>query len=173
MSAYGRALARLLPASLAVLMTASCRLATNVWDPESPFAGGAQITLSAVGSVLAPGGTFDFGVVAVGSSETVTFTIQNTGPGVLEFTGDPPVFLAGSGAGSFEVVLPTVTSLAAFETARFRVTYAPASGSASSAEMTVTSSDPLNGSLAVSLTGSTGSGVSDLTPGSHGTRGPR
>ena len=89
----------------------------------------------------------DFGGVLVGESANWTFTISNVGGGDLTVesaavTGD---FFSGDGEDGFVIAVG--------ETQDVTVTFAPEAGGDFAGEVTITSDDPNNGSVALNLAG--------------------
>jgi alpha-tubulin suppressor-like RCC1 family protein len=56
-----------------------------------------------LGTVIADGGSKDFGTLIVGTNNTRTFTIKNTGNALLNLTGNPKVVIGGAHAADFTV----------------------------------------------------------------------
>jgi|GEM_PF-5423526 len=75
---------------------------------------------------LASNATFDFGYVRIDRTQTVVFTITNTGAGVLRLTDPTKVAVVGEQASRFVVdASATATELATGASTTFRITYRP------------------------------------------------
>ena len=61
------------------------------------------------GTVIADGGSKNFGTQVVGANNTLTFTIRNTGTAALNLTGNPRVVIGGANAADFTVTAQPVT----------------------------------------------------------------
>src|SRR5690606_1557971 len=88
-------------------------------------------------------GDYNFGSVEEnGSSGAVTFTIENTGTGDLELTGDPLVQISGSGADQFSVESqPGSDTIAADASETFALSFSPTSLGTKTATVTIINSD--------------------------------
>lgn len=106
-----------------------------------------------VGSPLTTGSsTVNFGVVAIGSSKTETFTVRNSATATATLTG---LALSKSGAASTDYTLGTLgaTSLAPGDSTTFDVTYTPSAGGTRTAAIEITSNDGDENPFIISLTG--------------------
>jgi hypothetical protein len=100
----------------------------------------------------------DFGAVAKGTTRTLITTLHNRG------SGDCSVTLPLSGSADFALASTapaTPLTLAFGDTVDIPVTYTPSDVGADSGTLEVTSNDPANGVISVTLTG-TGLGVPDI-----------
>jgi uncharacterized delta-60 repeat protein len=93
------------------------------------------------GTSLASGGRRDFGIVGVGSTADLTFTIANTGTSNLNLTGSPKVAVSGTGASFFTVTVQPTSPVFAGGGTTFVVRFAPTSPGAKDATLTITSDD--------------------------------
>jgi len=84
----------------------------------------------------------DFGPVVVGSNDTHTFTIHNTGAHTLQLTGSPAVQVSGAHAGDFTVTSqPGSTSIAASGSTTFQVRFSPSATGLRTATLTIANTD--------------------------------
>jgi hypothetical protein len=67
----------------------------------------------------------DFGKKKPGETITRTFTISNSGDGILRLTGSPLVWLTGTGAGYFRVVTKPSNPISATQTTTFQISFTP------------------------------------------------
>ncbi|HAS46427.1 MAG TPA: hypothetical protein DCS93_38455 [Microscillaceae bacterium] len=126
-----------------------------------------EINVKAGTTDVASGGTYDFGSVQSGqSSADVTFTIENTGNGMLTLSGTAGslVAVSGTNAADFTVTQTNVTSpVAGNGNVTFTVKYtAGTTVGAASAVLTITSNDADEGTYTVNLTGTATSSVTSL-----------
>ncbi len=107
------------------------------------------------------GSSYDFGTVQVGATKTVTFTIQNTGTGVLTIsapsTSTPAVFVT-SDPGAYGAAY---YNLGAGISVTFTVTFTPAAAVGYSDAIEIISNDIDEGNYTISLTAT---GVSGTVP---------
>lgn len=85
--------------------------------------------------------SFGFGIVEVGSSKTVTFTIENTGAAPLELTGSPLIELGGDHPYDFELVSLPATPIAPGESSAFTITLTPRAAGKRSATVSIPNND--------------------------------
>lgn len=84
----------------------------------------------------------NFGNVCIGSTESQTFEIRNTGTGVLNLSGNPIVVLSGVNSGFFTVVTqPTPTTIAPGGVATFTISFSPTSNGTKIARVRINSDD--------------------------------
>ncbi len=112
-----------------------------------------------VGNILTNGGAQNFGVLSVGSSTNLVFTISNSGSNVLNLTGSPAVSVSGPDASLFAVTGQPSTPVAGGGSTTFTVQFAPTSGGAKSAQLNIPSDSPTNGIYTINVTGT---GLSQL-----------
>jgi hypothetical protein len=105
----------------------------------------------------APVASYDFGPVPSLTPVSIHFSIYNQGKGYLNLTGTTPVVISGTDPGVFFSVTQQPSSLTDIEPGqrvefviRFPVTAAIGD---KSAQATITSDDPNNGSYVLTLTG--------------------
>jgi len=91
---------------------------------------------------------FDFGPRIVGASQTRTFTIKNAG--TMDLTG---IMVSLTGTGDFGITPLGVSTLAAGTTASFTVTFNPATDTAQSQTVAITSNDADESTFEIVLTG--------------------
>ena len=89
-------------------------------------------------SILDDNGTFNFGSLAVGTSKTVTFTVENTGNATLNLTGSPRVTLTGTG---FALTTDAVTTVTTGSSTTFQVTLTASSASAYNGTISIPNND--------------------------------
>ncbi|MFN8416094.1 MAG: glycosyl hydrolase family 8 [Cytophagaceae bacterium] len=93
-------------------------------------------------SIPSTTGSYTFTSTTVGSPlAAVTFTIENTGNGVLNLTGTPVVAISGTNATDFVIVQPTGTSVAAAGTLTYTIQFNPATPGAKTATISIASND--------------------------------
>ncbi len=97
----------------------------------------------------------DFGFSAVGSPVSRTFTIQNTGLGDLNLTGNPKVTLSGAGAGGFSVSQQPASPVAnGGGSTTFQITFTPTSvGQRSSATVSIANNDSTKSPFTFAIAG--------------------
>ena len=83
----------------------------------------------------------DFGDVLVTQSVTHTFTISNTGTGVLNLSGDPRVTLSGAAVGDFTVVQQPTTPITPGGSVTFQVRFTPSAIGMRGATISIASDD--------------------------------
>lgn len=107
--------------------------------PEINLQGNATNIISGAIATSAANHT-DFGSVNWGSSFVRTFTIQNTGTGVLNLTGSPIVQLLGSSA--FSITLqPTLSTVNPSSSRTFQITFTPTAIGTQNATVTIANDD--------------------------------
>jgi FtsP/CotA-like multicopper oxidase with cupredoxin domain len=87
-----------------------------------------------------------FGTVAAGSSST-------SGPVVISNTGTATLTITGMTSSAGDFVPTTCSSVPAGQTCSFTVTFAPTTGGAQNATLTIASNDPARPSVTISMTG--------------------
>jgi alpha-tubulin suppressor-like RCC1 family protein/archaellum component FlaG (FlaF/FlaG flagellin family) len=93
-------------------------------------------------------------VSANGGTQTVTFTITNTGTSPLDLTGSPKVVITGVNAADFTVTEQPQSPVAPGSgSMTFKVTFAPSGAGARWATMNIASNDPDSGLYALGLQG--------------------
>ena len=84
----------------------------------------------------------DFGNVAVSSSSTHTFTIENTGASTLNLTGSAPyVSITGANAGDFSVTAIPSNSIPGSSNTTFEITFTPSAIGLRTATLTIANDD--------------------------------
>ncbi len=86
-------------------------------------------------------GSFDFGLVSVGTSIEEIFTIQNTGDGDLILSGTPLITITGSGASVFSVSSEPITPISPGSDTTFKIEFAPIDMQQYSAIVSITNND--------------------------------
>lgn len=125
---------------------------TSADQTISTFADAEIVVEQPAGTSLTDGAaTVSFGTVAIGSSDTRTFTIRNTGT-VGTLSG---LVLSKDGAAAADYALGTlsVTSLAPGDSTTFTVTYTPSLGSTRNAALHLGSNDGDENPFDIALTG--------------------
>lgn len=118
-------------------------------------AGSPEINVKqGVTSLLSGSGSHSFGsVAAAGGTADVVFTIENTGTGALNLTGTPRAALSGTNAADFSVTSAPPTTVAASSTQNFTVRFAPSTGGAKTATVTIANDDANEGTYTFTITG--------------------
>ncbi len=107
-----------------------------------------------VGTVIADGGSKDFGTVVLGGNASLTFTIKNTGTGDLTLSGTPAVEVSGTHAGMFTVTAqPTSPVAGPTGTTTFTVQFLPTSTGVKTAALSIANDDGDEGPYDITLTG--------------------
>jgi autotransporter-associated beta strand protein len=104
-------------------------------------------------TVIASGGSQDFGSAEVGSYTERTFTIRNSGQFDLNLTGTPSVAISGTGAEDFTVTEDPITPISPGETTTFTVRFAPSEAGDRAATLTIANNDSDEVSYVINLTG--------------------
>lgn len=112
-------------------------------------------------------GTYNYGNVAPGSSSSISFTIQNTGSGILNLTGSPRVQINGTDAALFSVTTQPASPVAANGNCTFTIQFMPASLGVKTATVTILSNDPDNNAYTFTLTGTGSNNGEELTLGTY------
>ena len=129
--------------------TATVTITSDDLD-ESPYTitlNGTGITpemdIDQAGTAIADGsGSHDFGNVLQGeSSSDITFTINNTGTGILDLSGATRVNISGAAAGDYTLVSDAPSSIAASGSAPFQIRFSPSTTGARNATVTINNSD--------------------------------
>jgi len=123
----------------------------------------AKLNLKQGATTLASGGSYNFGMVNVGSSKALTFTIENLYPGLLNLTGSPKkVAVTGT---EFMVTQDVTGSVGIGATTIFSVTFTPSKAGVLTATLTIASNDPTTPNYKLTLNGNVdGSAVPTATP---------
>ena len=121
--------------------------------PEISVVGNA-LDIASGAAAAATKGT-DFGNVDVASgSVTRTFTINNTGSGVLRLTGSPKVSIGGAGAAAYSLTQVPATRIAALSgSTTFQITFNPAAAATYAGILTIANNDSDESSFVMNLTG--------------------
>ena len=125
-------------------------------DPEpDPIMLQPDINLRVEDRALPSGGIYDFGKVAVGTSSTATFVVENVGEGVLKLeTGTLIITVRGVGDLSyFMMTNPAATSIQPNDSTTFFVSFAPETEGFFSMELSLVSNDPDDGNYAFVVRG--------------------
>jgi hypothetical protein len=98
----------------------------------------------------------DFGTVNVGSIQSRTYTIRNSGRETLVLMGDPLVSIGGTNAGDFTVTTQPYSTLVSGNTTSFGITFTPGTSGTRIATISIASNDPLTNpyTFAIRRTGS-------------------
>jgi ligand-binding sensor domain-containing protein len=110
---------------------------------------------------IATAGFYDFGSQSISvAGSAVTFTIENTGTGVLSVSGAPKVAITGSNASDFSVnQTATTATVAPAGTTTFSITFSPTVAGAKTAQLSIANDDANENPYVINLTG-TGSSIS-------------
>ena len=115
---------------------------------SNPASGTADIAISVLppeinikqgATAIADAGSFDFGSKSVNSDTDITFTIENTGTGVLSIT--TPITLGGADAGQFSIQLQPASSVTASGSTTFIVRFTPTSVGIKNANISIANND--------------------------------
>jgi hypothetical protein len=113
-----------------------------------------EINIKQNNTNIASSGSYAFGNQDIGSASTsVTFTIENTGTGVLNLTSSPKVIISGANANEFIVNQPASTTVASGATTTFSVTFSPSTTSGKTAQFSIANNDSDENPYIVNLTG--------------------
>ncbi|MFC1504379.1 LamG-like jellyroll fold domain-containing protein, partial [Spirochaetota bacterium] len=96
---------------------------------------------------------FDFGTTNAGSSNTVTFTISNTGLQQLDLNGTPRVDIVGAGADHFNIAALPPASVGETNSETFQISFAPTNGGSKIATVIISNSDFNNSVYSFDITG--------------------
>jgi hypothetical protein len=140
------------------------RTATATFQTSDPFA--PTSTLSLVGggqtpTIVATPADVAFGPVRVGSDASLPLVLSNQGSGSLTITA---LSLAGSNADFTLAPVTLPISVAPNGSTTLQVSYAPTAIASEAATLSVTSDDPVNGTLAVPVSGIGVSPAVTVTP---------
>ncbi|MFM8832856.1 MAG: choice-of-anchor D domain-containing protein, partial [Cytophagales bacterium] len=113
-----------------------------------------EINIKQNNTNIASSGSYAFGNQDIGSASTsVTFTIENTGTGVLNLTSSPKVIMSGASANEFIVNQPASTAVASGATTTFSVTFSPSTTSSKTAQLSIANNDSDENPYIINLTG--------------------
>ena len=113
----------------------------------------SEISITQNGKIVVYDGEFDCGSVAVGDQKEITFSVQNTGDGVLELTGDPKVTIGGTHADMFSIAADPPDVIAPGEEAQFSLTFSPTTVGKKQATITVKNNAMVNSTYVFKVTG--------------------
>jgi autotransporter-associated beta strand protein len=132
-------------------------------DDENPFVinlSGAAVlppeiaVEQPVGTNIATSGTQAFGNVGLGLTNSLTFTIRNSGDLPLSLSGTTRVAISGTNADDFTVTTQPDATIAANGTTTFTVRFAPSvSVGARSAQLSITNNDSDENPFVINLSG--------------------
>lgn len=122
-------------------------------SPSNVLPDAAVIAVSQGQNALSNGATVDFGNVLLNATQSLAFSISNTGGSNLDLTGSSPVLLGGTDSSLFTITQPSSTSIAPGSSVDFSVSFTPTTSGNKSASLTIENNDPNNGTLTISLTG--------------------
>ena len=107
-------------------------------------------------NIVSGSGSFDFGVVLVGETSSVTtFTIENSGTIDLNLTGSPLIEITGADAAMFSINQAATTTPVTFgNSTTFSITFSPTSIGTKSATISIASNDFDENPYTFSLTAS-------------------
>jgi hypothetical protein len=113
-----------------------------------------EINIKQNNTNIASSGSYAFGNQDIGSASTsVTFTIENTGTGVLNLTSSPKVIISGANANEFIVNQTASTTVASGATTSFSVTFSPSTTSGKTAQLSIANNDSDENPYIINLTG--------------------
>jgi hypothetical protein len=113
-----------------------------------------EINIKQNNTNIASSGSYAFGNQDIGSANTsVTFTIENTGTGVLNLTSSPKVIISGANANEFIVNQTASTTVASGATTTFSVTFSPSTTSGKTAQLSIANNDSDENPYIINLTG--------------------
>lgn len=99
----------------------------------------------------------DFGNLRPGQqSGTVTLTIENQGDAALQLTGNPAVSVVGQNAADFKVLNQPAASIDPGGTSNFSIVFAPQSGGAKRAQLSIPCTDADENPYVIDLVGKAG-----------------
>jgi Tol biopolymer transport system component len=102
-----------------------------------------DISVSTSGTTILSGESYDFKIVSLGTSKTVTFVIKNGGAANLELTGSPEkVRVTGTDASLFSVNSQPSSPIAPGASQTFTVTFSPLTNGSKTAALTIPCNDP-------------------------------
>jgi len=102
------------------------------------------------GTATASGDSRNFNICVVGEPLTFTFTVKNTGQGVLSGLG---VTFGGTNAADFSLVSPIASQVLAGGSTPLNLRFSPSSGGTKSATMHLSSNDPDHNPFDIQLAG--------------------
>ena len=148
--------------------SASLSISNNDGD-ENPFVislGGnpaAEIAVEQpIGADISNNGSQNFGSVDIGSTNSLTFTIRNSGGIGMNLTGTPLVAITGTNASDFTVTTqPPSATVAAAGSTTFTVQFAPSALGARNAQLAIANDDNNENPFVINLSG-TGTGASEI-----------
>ena len=101
-----------------------------------------DITVTQSGITIPIGGVYDFGTVEIGSNNSATFSITNTGEGILELTGSPWIQIS-QGIPDFQVIQqPATNSIEPGESVTFEVMFTPTREGRQRTTLIIENNDP-------------------------------
>ena len=113
----------------------------------------AEIAIEQSAVDISDGGLKDFGGVVVASTADLTFAIKNTGGVNLVLSGATKVTVSGTDAALFSVVSQPASPVAPGGSVPFTVRFAPISGGAKTAHLTIANSDADENPFDIDLAG--------------------
>lgn len=128
-------------------------------NPSATWSFALKITEALInvkeGSNNIPNGTgsFDFGSVALSSSDCVTFIIQNIGSATLTLTGSPKVQISGPDASCFSVTAQPYSPVLWGGSMAFDLTFTPSGVGTKTATVTIPNDDPYGNPYTFTITG--------------------
>jgi autotransporter-associated beta strand protein len=112
-----------------------------------------EIVVEQAGAIIANSDLQDFGTVQIGLSNSLTFTIRNTGEADLNLTGTPRVASSGTHKDEFTVTAQPGASIAGAASTTFTVQFAPTAVGSRSAALTIANNDSDEDSFVINLSG--------------------
>jgi hypothetical protein len=127
---------------------------TNAHTPAAP-----EINVKQGGTDIPSGGNYNFGTVNVGSSTTVSFTIQNIGTANLNLTGNPKAAISGANAGDFSVTTQPTSPIAPSGSTTFTLRFAPTATGTRTATVSMANNDSNENPYTFTVTGTGTCGI--------------
>ena len=126
---------------------------TVINNPKIELVGNNQSILNGSTTANAENHTH-FGAVELSDTPiTRTFTIKNTGEGILKLSGSPVVQITGADAEDFSVTVQPETKLTKGNQTNFEVTFTPTSVGVKQAQLVITNNDADEGDFTFTITG--------------------
>ena len=129
-------------------------------DDENPFvinvSGNAvapEMTVSQSNVAIISGGSIDFGRITSGSSKDLTFSVSNSGAGILRLTGATIVSVGGANSADFNVIAQPSNTIATSTQSSFQVRFSSSTAGARSATLSIPNNDSDENPYVINITG--------------------
>lgn len=106
-----------------------------------------------VNSLVADGGSRDFGSLFIGSQTNFTFTLRNIGQAPLNLTGTPLVAISGPNADAFTVTMMPSSTVDVGSETTFQVAFNPTTAGSQTAALSISNNDGDENPYDIALTG--------------------